>query len=472
MQKIKILIILIFILAVSILLAQTTFTENQIGLNFEEPWSVFPVDMDGDDDLDILASARLDNKITWWENIGSEDFFYHQISDQSLYAMGVVSMDIDNDLDIDVVCASQVNGVELWINDGNQNFQIQIIGSWNCPTYVDSADVNLDGMPDILVACCENNSNRIGWIENLGGLNFTSHNVMTNWHQANSIDAGDIDSDGDIDIIGTASGREDGEGEIIVFYNDGNQVFVPDTLFVTQFRPSYGIIRDLDLDGDMDVVASVCNLNQAIWFENNNNQFEAYQIIGYGMNRGLALEIADFDNDNDMDVVSSSINLDRIYWFENIEMDFTRHIITSNLDGGADVYPVDIDLDGDIDILSTAQYANRISIWENQFLTKVDENQVTDLNTRARIYNYPNLFNPSTYINYEIHESGFMEINIYDVKGQKIRSLVNQNYNAGKYSIGWDGEDEGGQKLSSGIYLYKLIMDGSIENVNKCLLLK
>ncbi len=493
----KLQLVFMLIIFASILSAQVSFIENTIAENFEEPWSVFPVDMDGDNDMDIVSSSRIEGKIAWWENLGQLDFEYHQISNITYNAMGVVAMDIDADLDIDVVCTSQFNGVELWINNGSQDFSRQILGNWNCPTYVDSADVNLDGMPDILVTCCENGSNRMGWIENLGNLNFSHHEVMTNWHQANSIDAGDIDDDGDIDLIGTASGREVGHGEIIIFYNDGNQLFTADTLYATTYRPSFAVIRDLDLDGDKDVIATICILNQIIWFENIDNQFQNPEVIGYGMNRGLTLDVADFDNDNDMDVVSASINNDRIYWFENDEMDFTRNIIISSYDGAADVYPFDMDFDGDIDILSTAQYANKVSLWENQLLTSAHENVIHE-GGRSTIQNYPNPFNPNTTISFSLNVENVenTELGIYNLKGQIVKKLschpeFIEGWNniiedaprpstelrmtqAGskRYFVIWNGTDNSNQSVSSGIYYSVLQQNGKTIASKKMMLMK
>ena len=225
-------------------------------------------------------------------------------------------------------------------------------------------------------------------------------------------------------------------------------------------------------------MATICNLNQAIWFENIDNVFQAHETIGYGMSRGLAIEIADFDNDNDMDVVTASINNDRIYWFENDEMDFTSHTITSTYDGAADVYPFDIDLDGDIDILSTAQYANKVSLWENQLFTHVQDDIVVELDNYS-ISNYPNPFNPSTiiyFITSNLHD--FLQIEIYNLKGQKIKTLFpnlsHSNFveESGELSVIWDGTDYNDQPVSSGIYLYKLKADGKMKASNKMILLK
>ena len=69
--------------------------------------------------------------------------------------------------------------------------------------------------------------------------------------------------------------------------------------------------------------------------------------------------------------------------------------------------------------------------------------------------NYPNPFNMETEIIYQIPEAGHVKLELYNSMGQKIRTLVSQNFPAGRYAARWDGRDESGNFVSSGIYLYK-----------------
>lgn len=69
---------------------------------------------------------------------------------------------------------------------------------------------------------------------------------------------------------------------------------------------------------------------------------------------------------------------------------------------------------------------------------------------------YPNPFNPSTRIRYQLKDPGKVEIDIYNVKGQKVRSFSNYHDAAGHYSILWDGCDGSGNALTSGVYLYQM----------------
>jgi len=70
--------------------------------------------------------------------------------------------------------------------------------------------------------------------------------------------------------------------------------------------------------------------------------------------------------------------------------------------------------------------------------------------------NYPNPFNANTTINYHVPDgNNHIVLEIYDVLGKKVRTLVNEELSAGEYSILWDGKDDKRMKVSSGIYLYK-----------------
>ncbi|MEL6821205.1 MAG: FlgD immunoglobulin-like domain containing protein, partial [Calditrichota bacterium] len=70
--------------------------------------------------------------------------------------------------------------------------------------------------------------------------------------------------------------------------------------------------------------------------------------------------------------------------------------------------------------------------------------------------NYPNPFNPSTVIRYAVPENSVVQISIYNVAGQKVRTLVNKRQHAAIYSVEWDGTNDQGIPVSSGIYVYRL----------------
>lgn len=85
--------------------------------------------------------------------------------------------------------------------------------------------------------------------------------------------------------------------------------------------------------------------------------------------------------------------------------------------------------------------------------------------------NYPNPFNPSTTINFELTAPGRVQINIYDIRGQLVRSLENAEYLAGEYSAEWDGQDDRGRQSASGTYFFQLKV-GEYTSTKKALLLK
>jgi hypothetical protein len=85
--------------------------------------------------------------------------------------------------------------------------------------------------------------------------------------------------------------------------------------------------------------------------------------------------------------------------------------------------------------------------------------------------NSPNPFNPDTYIKYQLPEDSHVLIKIFNTLGQEIKTLVNQDKTAGYYSVYWDGLDNNGNQVGSGIYLYQ-IRAGSFVCTKKMILLK
>ncbi len=69
---------------------------------------------------------------------------------------------------------------------------------------------------------------------------------------------------------------------------------------------------------------------------------------------------------------------------------------------------------------------------------------------------YPNPFNPSTTIGYSLPETGHVEIGVYNIRGQRIRKLVDEKMQAGEHTIVWNGTDASGKAMASGIYFLKM----------------
>lgn len=85
--------------------------------------------------------------------------------------------------------------------------------------------------------------------------------------------------------------------------------------------------------------------------------------------------------------------------------------------------------------------------------------------------NFPNPFNPSTEIRFSVKENSQVILQIYDVLGREVKTLINKEMNNGQYSVVWNGDNNFGEKVSSGIYLYRMQAGKYIKSM-KMLLLK
>jgi hypothetical protein len=89
----------------------------------------------------------------------------------------------------------------------------------------------------------------------------------------------------------------------------------------------------------------------------------------------------------------------------------------------------------------------------------------TDVNEIVHLFkldNYPNPFQESTNITYYLEKQAKVELNIFDINGNLINSLVNQNQEMGEYSIKWNCTNDEGIKISSGLYYYQIKVDNTV----------
>ena len=85
--------------------------------------------------------------------------------------------------------------------------------------------------------------------------------------------------------------------------------------------------------------------------------------------------------------------------------------------------------------------------------------------------NYPNPFNPETTIEFSVGQKNKVELDVYNIRGQKVRTLFNEVMDSGQHKIVWDGRDDQGESVSSGIYFCKM-STGSYTSVRKMILMK
>jgi len=85
--------------------------------------------------------------------------------------------------------------------------------------------------------------------------------------------------------------------------------------------------------------------------------------------------------------------------------------------------------------------------------------------------NYPNPFNPTTKIAFEIGEVGKTKVEVFNVKGQKIKTLLDEKMEIGKHSVIWQGNDNNNNRVSSGMYFYKVTINGN-QKTSKMIMLK
>jgi flagellar hook assembly protein FlgD len=100
----------------------------------------------------------------------------------------------------------------------------------------------------------------------------------------------------------------------------------------------------------------------------------------------------------------------------------------------------------------------------------LNENENIMANGFALEQNYPNPFNPTTTIRFSTREPADVELTIYDLLGRKVKTLLNENLNAGTHSAVWDGKNKAGQSVSSAIYFYRMKYKGNVQTMRMVLM--
>lgn len=381
------------------------FTRFDIDVGLDYPVAVHAIDIDNDGDIDVLATTRDGNQVLLYENnsaAGIPTFTRRVIDGELSGAVFVTTGDIDGDGKIDILAAGENNNQIAWYrNNGDRpaTFERRFIRNGPVPDprldYAKTIAVgDIDGDGDLDIVFGSENENLVGWYENQGrGASFVEHVLTTSADHVKQVKLADIDRDGDLDILVASSD----DNTVALFENRGGRpaTFVRKVITNAAYGARSVHAADFDRDGDIDVVVASRQDNRIVLHVNGSIHrsaiLEGERVVNtYRQTRAVAA--ADIDGDGLMDIVSTANEI--VAWHRNVggsPPNFESVIIDTSFTGGRWVATGDIDNDGDIDIVAADRGTNRIVLYENQlrqtgapsFVPRV----VTDTANRVRDVN-------------------------------------------------------------------------------------
>ena len=411
-------------------------------------------DYDNDGDLDLyLANGWEPNRL--FRNDAAQGFVNvagGTSLEDSGNGFGVAWGDYDNDGDADLYLTNNTNPNVLYRNDGASGFVDVANGTplANSSGGVQSiwGDHDSDGDLDLYLSNTTP-SNILFRNDGGGGFADVTTEPLGHWWGDQGCDWGDYDNDGDLDLYLVGSGAN------LLFRNDGMGGLVEWT-----GRPLYEIgshqgvaFADYDSDGDIDLyLASYADENRL--YRNDGkpgtgNHWLHVDLAGSSSNSfGIGAHVRVVSGGNSqLREVSASAGM---HGHGSITAEFGLGSATS-----ADTVEVRWP-SGTVTVVTGVTADRSLLVYEDQ--TSVDGAGTLPGPVAFRTHpNVPNPFNPLTLIRYELAERAKVRLSIYNVAGRTVRVLLDQAIeDPGLREVPWDGRDDSGRQLASGVYLYRL----------------
>lgn len=306
-------------------------------------------------------------------------------------------------------------------------------------------------------------------------------------HFTSGISVGDFDQDGKGNFATGSIG-----GKFYIYEHvQGNQYQVEFTLELVTYNAFLTVMTD-DMDGNgkpeiwlgSDFSSSIYGgVTRLFAFEalSPGVYVQVYQIDIRGLFSAIygKLKFTDYDGDGIKDLFLTNVNLAFGFKYNGngnyfldfiIKMPVFDSVYTTQNLNGVDI--ADLDGDGIVEIIPQyflskgwpESYENRSVFLKRNNITNIVSEE-TDLLSKYDLYqNHPNPFNPETIISFVIPSTSLVRVKIYNVLGKEIKELLNNTHISGKYEIIWNGTDNIGNQVSSGVYFITIEANGSEKN--------
>ncbi|MBN2104631.1 VCBS repeat-containing protein [bacterium] len=468
-------------------------------------WSGSWTDYDNDGDADLFVT-HLGGNNRLYENDGSGTFTKitsGAVVSTTASSRGCSWCDYDNDGDADLFVA---NGNDennfLFTSNGDGTFTQVTTG----PVVTDGgysttgtwSDVDLDGYMDLFVTNTTGQNNCL-YLNNGDGTftKETSECLVTDGGESWTASWGDTDNDGDMDLfVGN-------NAEANFFYvNNGGGSFTKVTtgaLVAGADHSRSSTWGDVNNDGHLDLVVSNRNEDSYVYLNEGGGAFTKYYTAAAN-SRGVAL--CDFDGDGDLDLCAANDGVNNFlytnsgnsnHWVQvrcqgtvsnrsAIGARVCVHatiqgspVIQTRIIGSQTGFGSENHLTAAFGLKEALAISTLEVYWPSGQTTTINNPAVDQVHTIVEgsstlaphmrdnlpaAYsldnNYPNPFNPGTCIPYALPEPAPVTIKIFDLSGREIRTLVHEHQTAGWHRVWWDGTDQRGSAVASGIYVVRL----------------
>lgn len=363
-------------------------------------------DFDGDGLPDVAAASQYPSKIAWYRNNGDGTFGQQLVISTALLGTSCIfAADIDGDGRLDIAASSQPDDRIAWFrnvggalstglfgfNSADPSANVRLVSTVaDFPLSVSVADLNADGLPDILST--SSYDHKVAWYRNLGAGNFGFNPgapaanqtvISTAGASPSSIRAADLDGDGIRDLVVTS-----GNDNTIAWFKgslpaNGLPQFTRYVIASDQLRAAASAIADFDGDGWPDLACASPFGNSTTYFRNRTHDagatapfFGPGQVIS-GNTRGVfSVATPDLNADGRPDAGSACLLDNKVSWYENLGNGTfgwnaalptaNEKLITTSAPGAISVAAADFNQDGTVDIVAASQDDGKIVAYFNR----------------------------------------------------------------------------------------------------------
>jgi len=347
------------------------WTEHIIDPNVENTGDIQIYDIDNDGDMDLFVTLEYESSILCYENNNNLSWTRHTVDDKAASVTTTGLADFDMDGRVDIVATLYGSDLIVLYRSGEGDpfywYKDTIDNSYDGPTIGIPEDLDNDGDMDIVVKYRE--SGEMIWYENNLPLGWSSHLIGSDMKFQGAFWVSDINKDNKPDVVRCVANKT----MVVLFINnlpDNNwtEIIVDNQIS----NPRSCSIGDIDNDGDMDIVAnsrSAIGTNpDVVWYENNGSglSWTKYPITSE-LNSANFLYLADINSNGYVDIAISDEGTDDVILLRNKDggKNWTTFIVDDNYTSVFTLYAHDIDLDGDIDIIPARNAPGALIWYEN-----------------------------------------------------------------------------------------------------------